>query len=73
MQNGYDIQLIALLAKEVSIPIIANGGAAVPSDAVLAISNGADAVAAASIFHFTQYTPNSIKEALQKADIPVRF
>lgn len=70
---GYDTDLISLVAKSVNIPIIANGGAATPNDAVKAINSGADAVAAASIFHFTQYTPNNIKEALKEADIAVRL
>lgn len=70
---GYDTDLISLVAKSVNIPVIANGGAATPNDAVKAINSGADAVAAASIFHFTQYTPNNIKEALKEADIAVRL
>lgn len=70
---GYDTKLISMVAKTLSIPIIANGGAAVPSDAVEAINAGADAVAAASIFHFTQYTPNNIKEALREAGKAVRL
>lgn len=70
---GYDTNLISLVAKTVNIPVIANGGAATPSDAVKAINSGADAVAAASIFHFTQYTPNNIKEALREANIAVRL
>lgn len=72
-QNGYDVELISLIAHEIKIPIIANGGASKPSDAIDAIKNGADAVAAASIFHFTQYTPKNIKEALNQVDIPVRI
>lgn len=72
-ESGYDNNLISLLAKEVNIPIIANGGAGTPADAVEAIKNGADAIAAASIFHFTQFTPANIKEALQEADIAVRI
>lgn len=70
---GYDTNLISLVAKTVNIPVIANGGAATPNDAVKAINSGADAVAAASIFHFTQYTPNNIKEALREANIAVRL
>ncbi|MCH9813717.1 MAG: imidazole glycerol phosphate synthase subunit HisF [Epsilonproteobacteria bacterium] len=70
---GYDVDLIALVAKEVNIPIIANGGAGNPLHAVDAIRAGADAIAAASIFHFTQYTPDNIKEVLQKANLPVRL
>ena len=72
-QCGYDTNLISLISKEINIPIIANGGASEPIDALKAIKSGADAVAAASIFHFTQYTPNSIKELLNREGIPVRI
>ena len=73
IECGYDTKLISLVSKEVNIPIIANGGAAIPKDAVEAINAGADAIAAASIFHFSQYTPNNIKEALKESAIPVRL
>lgn len=72
-ESGYDLELISLLSNEINIPIIANGGAAIPEDAVLAIKAGADAVAAASMFHFTHYTPRHVKEALRKASLPVRI
>ena len=44
-----------------------------PEDAVEAINNGADAVAAAYIFHFSQYTPNDIKNELNQFNIEVRM
>ena len=44
-----------------------------PSDASDAIKNGADAIAAAYIFHFSQYTPNDIKKELKKNDINIRI
>ena len=44
-----------------------------PDDAVEAIENGADAVAAAYLFHFSQWTPNDIKSALSEHNIPIRF
>jgi len=72
-QSGYDIELISLIAKEITIPIIANGGASEPVDALNAIKSGADAIAAASIFHFTQYTPQAIKKLLHKEGIAVRL
>ncbi len=70
--NGYDIELIKLFKDKLEIPIILNGGMGKPEDAVEAIQNGADAVAAAYIFHFSQYTPNDIKQSLHKQNIPVR-
>lgn len=72
-QKGYDLELIKKVSKELSIPIIANGGAGIPSHFVDAIKNGADAVAAASIFHFSQYTPKNIKEELFKNNFSVRL
>ncbi|PHS56703.1 MAG: imidazole glycerol phosphate synthase subunit HisF [Sulfurimonas sp.] len=73
LECGYDIDLISLVCKEVNIPIIANGGASNPQNAVDVLKAGADAVAAASIFHFTKYTPNNIKEALKEAGLAVRL
>jgi len=64
MTNGYDIELIKYISKNITIPIIINGGMGTPKHAVEAIQNGADAVAAAYIFHFSQYTPNDIKKEL---------
>ncbi len=71
--KGYDLELISILSKEISIPIIANGGAGKPDDCVAVIKSGADAIAAASIFHFTQYSPNNIKESLLKNGYSVRL
>ena len=71
--NGYDIDLIKMFKGQLNIPIILNGGMGKPNDAVEAIKNGADAVAAAYIFHFSQWTPNDIKSALSEHNIPIRF
>jgi imidazole glycerol-phosphate synthase subunit HisF len=73
LHNGYDIELIKLFKDKLNIPIILNGGMGKPDDAVEAIENGADAVAAAYLFHFSQWTPNDIKLALFEHNIPVRF
>jgi len=71
--NGYDIELIKLFKDKLEIPIILNGGMGKPYHAVEAIQNGADAIAAAYIFHFSQYTPNDIKEEINKHNIEVRI
>ncbi len=71
--NGYDLELIRLFKGELSIPIILNGGMGHPDDAVKAIENGADAVAAAYIFHFSRWTPKDIKLKLAESNIPVRL
>ncbi len=71
--EGYDYKLTELISNNVSIPVIASGGAGNSSHMLTAIKEcGASAVAAASIFHFTEVTPNDIKEHLRKNKIPVR-
>jgi cyclase len=72
-ERGYDIELISLLAREVSIPLIANGGAKDGNDCADALEKGADAVAMASIFHFSHQTPDSVKRSLQQRGFPVRL
>jgi cyclase len=71
--NGYDIDLIKLFKNELDIPVILNGGMGEPIHAVEAINNGADAVAAAYIFHFSKYTPDDIKLMLNKNGISSRI
>lgn len=72
--TGYDIELIKLATQTVTIPMIASGGAGIPQHCIEAIkTGGAAAVAAASIFHFTQYTPYMIKKSMNEAGIPVRL
>jgi imidazole glycerol-phosphate synthase subunit HisF len=71
--NGYDLELIRTVTEAVSIPTIASGGAGCIDHFYDAIQLGnASAVAAASIFHFTEHTPAEIKRALGKRGIPVR-
>ncbi len=69
---GYDIELIQLFKDKLEIPIILNGGMGEPKHAVEAIKNGADAIAAAYIFHFSRFTPNDIKDELNCNNILVR-
>ncbi len=72
--KGYDIELIKIVTSAVSIPVIASGGAGNYEDMYKAIFKGkAQAVAAASIFHFTHQTPMEAKEYLAKKGIPVRI
>ena len=71
--KGYDQELISLLTKSLRIPVIASGGAGPYDDLFLAVSNaGASAVAAASIFQFTESTPNDVKNYLRAKGMPVR-
>jgi len=71
--NGYDIELIKLFKDKLEIPIILNGGMGKPEHAAEAIKNGADAIAAAYIFHFSQYTPDDIKHEMKENNINVRL
>ncbi|WP_372707795.1 imidazole glycerol phosphate synthase subunit HisF [Brevundimonas sp.] len=71
--EGYDLALIERVAGAVRIPVIASGGAGNYGHMVCAVQQaGASAVAAASIFHFTEQTPAGAKAALAAAGIPVR-
>lgn len=70
--QGYNQDLIKKVASVVSIPVIASGGAGKLSDFSDAIHNGASALAAASLFQFTELTPMEIKQFLELQKIPIR-
>lgn len=71
--KGYNQELINMVASAVSIPVIASGGAGKMEDFSEAIvESGASAVAAASLFHFTQVTPLEIKKYLAEKGVMVR-
>jgi cyclase len=71
--QGYDLALIETVVNAVNIPVIASGGAGNYQHMVDAVKQaGASAVAAASMFHFTEQTPAGAKSAMQVAGIPVR-
>ena len=73
-RQGYDLQLIKNITSAVKIPVIAAGGAGEPEHFIEAVKKAnANALAAASIFHFTQFTPNSIKQEMRQANIPIRL
>ncbi|RYF07675.1 MAG: imidazole glycerol phosphate synthase subunit HisF [Oxalobacteraceae bacterium] len=73
MMEGYDLPLVEAVASAVKIPVIASGGAGNYRHMVDAVLQaGASAVAAASIFHFTEQTPAGAKAALAEAGIPIR-
>jgi len=72
--RGYDLDLIRDVAQSVNIPVIASGGAGTYEDMALAIQVGkASAVAAASIYHFTQQTPLEAKRFLHSQGMKVRL
>jgi imidazole glycerol-phosphate synthase subunit HisF len=73
LMDGYDLETLHSVTDAVSIPVIASGGAGSYEHMRAAIqSAGASAVAASSMFHFTQQTPAEAKQSLAAAGIPVR-
>jgi cyclase len=71
---GYDLGLNRTVSEAVTIPVIASGGAGNLDHMVDVLRDGkADAVLAASIFHFGEFTVEDVKRHLQKHDIPVRL
>ncbi len=72
--DGYDIEITAAVSQAVRIPVVASGGAGRPEHLADAIEQGkADAVLAASIFHFGQYTIEEAKRIMGHRGIPVRL
>jgi cyclase len=71
--QGYDLELLREIAQTVSVPVIASGGAGTYDHLVEAVRAGASAVAAASMYHFTQCTPFEAKLHMHAAGIPVRL
>lgn len=70
---GFDEKLIEYIASLTKISIITVGGAKTSQDCAKAVKAGAQAIGAASIFHFTSITPRDCKEAMGKKGIPVRL
>ena len=71
-REGFDLEMIRAVRREVNIPVIASGGAGKASDFPPAIAAGADAVLAASIFHYGLLTIRQVKDALKGAGYTVR-
>ena len=72
-KSGFDIELLHTISDSISIPVIASGGAGTLEHLKDAIINGfADAVLAASIFHYSIYTVSDVKDYLKKNGILVR-
>ncbi|WP_312809305.1 imidazole glycerol phosphate synthase subunit HisF [Corynebacterium variabile] len=71
-RDGFDLELIRAVREVVSIPVIASGGAGKAVDFPPAVEAGADAVLAASIFHFGDVAIGEVKDAMAEAGIEVR-
>jgi imidazole glycerol-phosphate synthase subunit HisF len=71
-KDGYDVALIKAVRAVVTVPVIASGGAGKVADFAAAIDAGADAVLAASVFHFGDITIGAVKESLAASGHVVR-
>ena len=71
-ERGYDLELIRRVREVVSVPVIASGGAGRVEDFVPAVQAGADAVLAASVFHFGVLSVGEVKASLAGAGMAIR-
>jgi cyclase len=70
---GFDTELIRAVRREVNVPLIASGGAGTVEHFPPAVEAGADAVLAASVFHFGQLRVGDVKRGLAEAGVPIRL
>jgi imidazole glycerol-phosphate synthase subunit HisF len=70
---GYDLDLLRTITSAVSVPVIASGGAGNAQHMLDAVKAGADAVLAASIFHFGEVSVSEVKQVLAADGVPVRL
>jgi cyclase len=70
--DGFDLEMLRDVRRAVDVPLIASGGAGTPLHFVEAAKTGADAVLAASVFHFGALSIRQVKEALAEAGVEVR-
>jgi cyclase len=71
-KDGYELTHTQQIASAVDVPVIASGGVGTPQHLVDGLKAGADAVLAASIFHYGEYTIPEVKQALQQAGFATR-
>lgn len=71
-RDGFDLEMLRDVRREVAVPLIASGGAGTVEHFVQAARAGADALLAASVFHFGTFTVADVKAALREAGVPVR-
>ena len=72
-KSGYDLELVNLISSNLNIPVIAYGGVGNLEHLAEGVKAGADAILAASIFHFKQYSIKEAKDYLAKKDIEIRI
>ena len=75
MKTGYELDITRMIARAVTIPVIASGGAGTPEHLadVLEPAVGADAALVASLTHIDGYTVGALKRAIASRGIPVRL
>jgi cyclase len=71
-KDGFDLELIRLVRAAVTVPVIASGGAGAVEHFAPAVAAGADAVLAASVFHFGDLTIGAVKDSLRRSGVTVR-
>ncbi|MFI7588931.1 imidazole glycerol phosphate synthase subunit HisF [Spongisporangium articulatum] len=69
---GFDLEMLAAVRSRVAVPLVASGGAGAVEHFPPAIETGADAVLAASVFHFGELTVGQVKDAIRATGAPVR-
>lgn len=73
-KDGYDLRLTAAAAEQINIPLIASGGAGTMEHFYAALTEGkADAVLAASVFHYKEFSVAEVKQYLRGRGVPVRY
>ncbi|HPI98920.1 MAG TPA: imidazole glycerol phosphate synthase subunit HisF, partial [Synergistales bacterium] len=72
-KNGYDLELIEKVVEQISVPLIASGGAGTVSHFQEGFQHGCDAALAASVFHFGEIRIRDLKSFLDQHAIPVRM
>lgn len=72
-RSGYELELVTRVSDRVNVPVIASGGADSREHLIEAVRAGADAVLAASIFHYEEITIRDVKEAMAEAGLEVRL
>ena len=71
-KSGFDLELIGAVRAAVDVPLVASGGAGAVEHFVPAVEAGADAVLAASVFHFGQLRIGEVKDAMRASGVIVR-
>ena len=73
MSTGYDLEITRLISESVPVPVVASGGAGELAHFAAVVDEGrADAVLAASVFHYGKFTIGQVKDYLAQHAIPVR-